>query len=710
MTAADNDPPDGRETLQQLHTRLREAVDRLETGEQWQAWLAFARDFHRYSFNNVMLIFAQRPDATIVASYRTWAAKDRQVRKGEKALRVLGPIRRPVPLLDDQRHPILDDQGRPRQAQRVSRFRPVPVFDVSQTDGPPVPQPSPPELLAGDAPAGLWDALAREGAERGYRLRRGDLEDLHGANGATSVTSREIWVRHDVDAAQAVKTLAHELGHVLLHAAGDGGETVACQGIREVEAESVAFLLCAAHGLAADSYTFPYVATWASGPAAAEQVAITAIVTRTGSRVMAAAGQLIDATKVRTAPDPAMAALAARAEDAAHRGTVLREETSRAVALSVTVDELRTLLGAVADSQDFFRNRVARSWVPDYLAERGIIDALHSHGLGHAPRGWTVLVDHLADLGYTDDHIEAAGLASRSRNGHLIDRFRDRFTIPVHNADGKLVAFIGRVAPGREEDRYNPRYLNSPGTALYSKGDVLFGLGTHRRRIAAGHIPVLCEGPLDALAVDLAAAATGTRMVGLAAGGTAFTTRQAERLTQLVGDRPIVLAFDGDPAGRAAVEAVWHRLTDTGPRLVAVARIPDGSDPVDLLSAVQPGILAELVGSARPAAYAVCDTRLDGVEMTGNTPRQLVAFRQLLPYADRLPPHQRTPFVISLSDRLDVDVTVAAAEVAARTPQLLAERTIDHCRQLSDHLDRNAATAEVSLEPANHDQPQLRLT
>jgi DNA primase len=710
VTAADNDPPDGTEALQQLHTRLRDAVDRLETGEQWQAWLAFARGFHRYSFNNVMLIFAQRPDATLVASYRTWAAKDRQVRKGEKALRVLGPIRRPVPLLDDQGHPVLDDHGHPRQAHRVSGFRPVPVFDVSQTDGPPVPQPSRPELLSGDAPAGLWDALARDVAEHGYRLRRGDLEDLHGANGATLIASREIWVRHDVDAAQAVKTLAHELGHVLLHAAGDGGDGVACQGIREVEAESVAFLLCAAHGLAADSYTFPYVATWASGPAAAEQVAMTDIVTRTGSRVMAAAGQLIEATTVRTAPDPAMAALAARAEDAAHRGTVLREETSRALALSVTVDERRTLLGAVADSQEFFRNRVTRSWVPDCLAERGLIDALHSHGLGHAPRGWTVLVDHLADLGYTDDHIEAAGLASRSRNGHLIDRFRDRFTIPVHNADGELVAFIGRVAPGREEDRYNPRYVNSPGTALYSKGDVLFGLGTHRSRIAAGHLPVLCEGPLDALAVDLAAAATGTRMVGLAAGGTAFTTRQAERLTQLVGDRPIVLAFDGDPAGRAAVEAVWHHLTDTGPRLVGVARMPDGTDPADLLSAGQPGILAELVGNARPAAHAVCDTRLDGVDLTGNPPRQLVVFRQLLPYADRLPPHQRTPFVISLANRLDIDVTVAAAEVADRNPQLLADRTIDHCRQLSDQLDRTAATAELTLEPANHDQPQLRLT
>src|SRR5690242_12031020 len=101
--------------LEELHARLREAVEALESGEQWQAWLQFASGFHRYSFNNLLLIMAQRPDATAVASYRTWQAKGRQVRKGETALRVLAPILRRTTVLDDLGRPELGEDGTPRQ-------------------------------------------------------------------------------------------------------------------------------------------------------------------------------------------------------------------------------------------------------------------------------------------------------------------------------------------------------------------------------------------------------------------------------------------------------------------------------------------------------------------------------------------------------------------------------------------------------------------
>src|SRR4051812_39681228 len=251
--------------LEELHERLREAVQDMESGEQWQAWLRFACGFHRYSFNNLILIWTQRPDATAVASYRTWQAKGRQVRKGEHGLRILAPIIPRTALVDDHGQPVRGDDGTPRTRQQVAGFRPVPVFDLSQTDGPPIPEPARPVLLAGDAPAGLWDALAREVSERGYRLRRGSLDDLHGANGLTNLTTREVWVLHDVPPAQAVKTLAHELGHILLPTPPDPADPdhgnpdpadadgtdglVPCAGVREVEAESVAYLVTAAHGL-----------------------------------------------------------------------------------------------------------------------------------------------------------------------------------------------------------------------------------------------------------------------------------------------------------------------------------------------------------------------------------------------------------------------------------------------------------------------------
>jgi hypothetical protein len=118
-------------------------------------------------------------------------------------------------------------------------------------------------------------------------------------------------------------------------------------------------------------------------------------------------------------------ALAARVSAGAERTADLRD---RVAASTLPPVERALLLGVVADSHDYFRRQVAMSWVPDYLSERCLGDAIHTHQLGHAPKGWTSLTDHLRSLGYTDYHIEASGMAARARNGHLIDRFRDRLT------------------------------------------------------------------------------------------------------------------------------------------------------------------------------------------------------------------------------------------------------------------------------------------
>ena len=110
--------------------------------------------------------------------------------------------------------------------------------------------------------AGLWDALAAQVAAQGYTLERGDCR---GANGLTDHETRTVRVRGDVSEAQATKTLAHELAHVLMHP--DAIAYHACRGRSEVEAESVAFLVCQAAGLPTDGYSFPYVAGWAGGEA-----------------------------------------------------------------------------------------------------------------------------------------------------------------------------------------------------------------------------------------------------------------------------------------------------------------------------------------------------------------------------------------------------------------------------------------------------------
>jgi antirestriction protein ArdC len=267
-----------KDRLTEAHERLTTAVESLVSGEDWQQLLSLAARLHRYSPTNCLLIRAQRPDATWLAGYRRWQALGRQVRKGEKGVAILAPVvtrRRPV----DQ-----DEEAEQPGLVRVLRgFTVAHIFDVSQTDGPPWPEVGP-VLLSGDAPAQLWERLAAQVAAAGFTLSRADCRP---ANGKTDFVARAVTVRDDVTGAQAAKTLAHELAHVLLH---DGSENATgCRGRAEVEAESVAYLICATTGLDTDTYSFPYVASWADGDSdrvrAAADVAIAC-----ARRILTAAG------------------------------------------------------------------------------------------------------------------------------------------------------------------------------------------------------------------------------------------------------------------------------------------------------------------------------------------------------------------------------------------------------------------------------------
>ncbi len=278
-----------RETVEQLHEQLADGIANLDDKDAWQRWLGMASKLHRYSFNNVVLTMLQKPDATMIAGYRAWQAMGHQVRRGEKAIKILGPVTRKVELVD--RHtgePIRDNDGRTQYTRQLVGVRPVSVFDASQVD-PPVQTPPEPMLLRGQAPPGLWDSLAELVETEGFRLTRGDCG---GANGLTDYLGREVRVRADVDDAQAVKTLAHELAHVLIRP--DPGEPYAgaCRGRREVEAESVAYVVAAAHHLDTSQYTFNYVAGWAS-QAATPQHGIEAVVAETGARVIATADTIL---------------------------------------------------------------------------------------------------------------------------------------------------------------------------------------------------------------------------------------------------------------------------------------------------------------------------------------------------------------------------------------------------------------------------------
>jgi hypothetical protein len=239
--------------------------------------LTAAARFHDYSPSNILLICAQRPDATRVAGIRTWNGLGRRVNKGEHGIAILAPcIYRAAPgegLTADHRaesasgtpdllEPTAETDGAIRQ---LRGFKVVHVFDVSQTHGDPLPGIEPTRLL-GMGPDGLWEHLVQLVHDDGYRLERGPCG--LGANGYTDFTARIVRVRDDVDPAQAVKTLAHELGHIRAdheHRFTDYATSAACRGQAEVEAESIAYLITAQAGLDSATYSVPYLASWSGG-------------------------------------------------------------------------------------------------------------------------------------------------------------------------------------------------------------------------------------------------------------------------------------------------------------------------------------------------------------------------------------------------------------------------------------------------------------
>lgn len=236
-----------QDALDTAHAQLVQAVSALVTSDDWQAMLDVAQRFHRYSPQNCLLIMMQDPNATQVAGYRKWQELGRQVRKGEKSIRILAPV---VIKKPDPEKP--DEAPKPR----VVGFRGTSVFDIAQTEGDDLPDVSP-ELLMGDEPGDVWDQLAKQVAAQGFMLERGDCGR---ANGQTSHLERVVTVRDDLSPAQSCKTLAHELAHVIMHAADRP-----CRGEIEVEAESVAYLVTSELGIDSAGYTFPYVAGWAGG-------------------------------------------------------------------------------------------------------------------------------------------------------------------------------------------------------------------------------------------------------------------------------------------------------------------------------------------------------------------------------------------------------------------------------------------------------------
>jgi len=250
----------------QLLACLTEGVERLTTTDDWRRFLACQARFHHYSFRNVVLITAQRPDASYVAGFRHWRSMGRAVQRGERAIWILAPmVTRPA-------------QADPEPRRVVRGFKYVAVFDVSQTEGDDLPAVCRP--LTGGDPTGSFERLVAVARTLGFTVEDARLPG--GTNGDCRHDVRRIRVEVDNAPAQRVKTLAHELAHAVLH------ERFGDRWVAELEAESTAYVVCRTLGLETGGYSFGYVATWAGGGEPA-----VAAIRSSGERIQATAARIL---------------------------------------------------------------------------------------------------------------------------------------------------------------------------------------------------------------------------------------------------------------------------------------------------------------------------------------------------------------------------------------------------------------------------------
>jgi len=254
--------------------QLREGIATLTTSDKWAQWLDAQGRFHRYSFGNTLLILLQRPEAIQVAGFHTWRRLGRQVRKGEKGIVILAPIA--------PRIRVEDENGQERVIAGTARaFHTAYVFDISQTDGPDLP--SIVERLEGEDPDRVFLRLIKTAASVGYSVEFAEFGDER--NGDCTFAEHRIRIRQGLSPAQSVKTLAHELAHALLH----GEDFDGTRDLAELEAESVAFVVCQSIDLDSSAYTFGYVASWAGGGSDAVRA-----ITASGQRIVRTARQVLD--------------------------------------------------------------------------------------------------------------------------------------------------------------------------------------------------------------------------------------------------------------------------------------------------------------------------------------------------------------------------------------------------------------------------------
>ena len=259
---------DRQEVLKDLTEQLEKSIQDFMESEKYKTFLSSIAKFHNYSLNNQILIAVQKPDSTLCAGYTTWQKQNRYVKKGEKGIRIICPSPYKKEYLKDvidktTGKPELLSDGRTKQeiVQKVIPFFKVGyVYDISQTEGQPLPEIA--DILEGDLDEGLKSLkeamLQASPVPVCFQPIDGET------NGFYSPAAGEIVVDSTLSEKQSLKTLIHETAHALLHNP-EASSSQSTRETKEVEAESVAYVVCQYFGLDTSDYSFGYIAGWSSG-------------------------------------------------------------------------------------------------------------------------------------------------------------------------------------------------------------------------------------------------------------------------------------------------------------------------------------------------------------------------------------------------------------------------------------------------------------
>ncbi|MGN8726752.1 ArdC-like ssDNA-binding domain-containing protein [Bulleidia sp. HCP3S3_F2] len=256
------------EKTKQAFEMIEQGVKDVYSSDNFRKYLSCCSKFHSYSLNNTLLILAQKPDATLVAGYNAWQHNfNRHVDKGERGLIILAPVTSKITQLmdkvDEDGNPVLDENGDPIKEERVInqlRFTTTTVFDISQTSGEPLPS------LIHNLTGSSDEILAFIDSVKDictipidYHSPSKDAVLVGGAKGYYSIAEDRIVLNMELEDMQIAKTLIHEYSHSILHKTTDKDSDQ-----REIEAESLAFVLCDHFGIDTSDYSFGYIASYAA--------------------------------------------------------------------------------------------------------------------------------------------------------------------------------------------------------------------------------------------------------------------------------------------------------------------------------------------------------------------------------------------------------------------------------------------------------------